>query len=141
MMGARAVRAAVSLAVAQVFGTLLPAQTEPPPAPILAITQPTEGGVVSGAVMLRARLEPEAVPIVRLVFTADGRQVCTREAPPFECPWDAGPDVAPHQVRVLAILRDGRRMVANVRTKGARFAPSVEVEVVQVAATTRAAAS
>jgi Ca-activated chloride channel family protein len=32
-------------------------------------------------------------------------------------------------------MRDGRRVVANVRTKGERFAPGVEVEVVQVAAT------
>jgi Ca-activated chloride channel family protein len=38
-------------------------------------------------------------------------------------------------VRALALLRDGRRLVANVRTRGERFAPGVEVEVVQVAAT------
>ena len=91
--------------------------------------------MVSGALVLRARLSPEAGPVLRLVLTADGQQVCTREAPPFECPWDAGKNVAAHHVRALAILRDGRRLVANVRTKGARFAPAVEVEVVQVAAT------
>jgi Ca-activated chloride channel homolog len=135
MTRARAARVGIALALAQLAGTLLFAQVEPPPEAALTITEPTEGGVVSGAVVLRARLTPEVLPVLRVIFTADGQQVCTRDSPPFDCPWDAGPDVAPHHVRALAILRDGRRLVANVRTKGARFAPGVEVEVVQVAAT------
>jgi Ca-activated chloride channel family protein len=114
----------------------LPAQTGPAVAePRLTITQPAEGGVVSGATTLRARLDPEDAAVLRVSFTADGQPVCTREVAPFECPWDAGPGVAPHHVRALAVLRDGRRLVANVRTRGERFAAGVEVEVVQVAAT------
>jgi Ca-activated chloride channel family protein len=105
------------------------------PEPRLTITHPAEAGVLSGATTLRARLDPESTAVLRVSFTADGQPVCTRDAPPFECPWDAGPGVAPHHVRALAVLRDGRRLVANVRTKGERFMPGVEVEVVQLAAT------
>jgi Ca-activated chloride channel family protein len=61
--------------------------------------------------------------------------VCVRERPPFECAWDAGDGVAAHHVRAVAVLRDGGRLVANVRTKGAGFAPAVEVDLVPVAAT------
>jgi VWFA-related protein len=111
------------------------AQTEAAQEPRVVISAPAEGGVVSGAIVLKASLEPPTLPLLRLSFTADGQPVCSRDAPPFECPWDAGPNVTPHQVRALAVLRDGRRLVANVRTKGARFSPAVEVEVVQVAAT------
>ena len=131
----RFIAARLAFSLALLSGPWLQAQTEPPAGPVLTITQPTEGGVVSGAALIQARLNPEPSPVLRVVFTADGQQVCSREAPPFDCPWDAGPDVVPHHVRVLAVLRDGRRLVANVRTKGARFAPAVEVEVVQVAAT------
>jgi Ca-activated chloride channel homolog len=125
----------VALAVARHPEAASEAQSNPTASPALSITQPLEGGVVSGAIVLQARLSVQAGLVVRLVFTADGQQVCTREAPPFECPWDAGTDGAPHHVRAMALLRSGRRLVANVRTKGARFAPGVEVEVVQVAAT------
>ena len=105
------------------------------PAPSLAIVEPVEDGFVSGAITLKAQVEPPAVPVVRVVFTADGEPVCTRETPPFECGWDAGPEVVPHHVRAVATLRRGGRLVANVRTQGAVFAPAVDVDVVQVAAT------
>jgi len=111
------------------------AQTDAPTGPVLTITEPADGGVVSGAVTLKARLEPETPGVLRLSFTADGQPVCSREAPPFECAWDAGSALTPHHIRALLVMRDGRRLVANVRTKGARFAPGVDVEVVQVAAT------
>jgi Ca-activated chloride channel family protein len=125
----------VVMAVVAHSGPTLGAQTDATPEAALSITQPLEGGVVSGAIVLQARLSVEAGPVVRLVFTADGQQVCTREAPPFECPWDAGTEGAAHHVRAMALLRSGQRLVANVRTRGARFAQGVEVEVVQVAAT------
>ena len=35
-----------------------------------------------------------------------------------EWPLPAGAEVAAHQVRAVATLRDGTRLVANVRTKG-----------------------
>ncbi len=101
--------------------------------PALSIVEPGEDSYVSGAITLRARLDPPALPLVRLVFAADGQPVCSREAAPWECAWDAGPEVAAHQVRAVATLRDGTRLVANVRTKGAVFAPGAAVDLVQVA--------
>jgi VWFA-related protein len=106
-----------------------------PPAPTLVIVDPAPGRYVSGSVTLRARVEPEDVAILRVTFAADGHPVCAREAPPWECGWDAGPDIVTHHIRALAVLRDGTRLVDTVRTEGAGFTPSVDVDVVQVAAT------
>jgi VWFA-related protein len=61
--------------------------------------------------------------------------VCARQGPPWECEWDAGDDVVSHHIRVVAVLADGSRLVDSVRTEAAGFAPAVEVDVVQVAAT------
>ena len=90
---------------------------------------------MSGLVTLRARIEPAGLPVLRLVFAADGHPVCAREAPPWECAWDAGTDVVAHSIRAVAVLTDGSRLVDSVRTEAAGFAPVVDVEVVQVAAT------
>jgi Ca-activated chloride channel family protein len=105
------------------------------PGPQLTITEPAQGAFVSGLLTLRARVDPGPEQVRRLTFTADGQAVCSSERPPFECPWDAGLGVTPHVFRAVAVLRDGSRLVANVRTVGARLAPSLEVTVVQVAAT------
>jgi VWFA-related protein len=101
----------------------------------LTIEAPAPGHYVSGVVTLRARVEPEGLPVLRLTFAADGHPVCSREAPPWECAWDAGEDVSSHNIRAVAVLVDGSRLVDSVRTEAAGFAPSVEVDVVQVAAT------
>jgi VWFA-related protein len=105
------------------------------PGPSLRIEEPAPGRYVSGLVTLRARIEPEGLPVLRLVFAADGHPVCAREAPPWECAWDAGLDVVAHSIRAVAVLTDGSRLVDSVRTEAAGFAPVVDVEVVQVAAT------
>jgi Ca-activated chloride channel family protein len=101
----------------------------------LTIEEPAAGRYVSGLVTLRARLEPEGLPILRLTFAADGHPVCAREGPPWECSWDAGEDVSSHSIRVVAVLNDGSRLVDTVRTEAASFAPLMDVDVVQVAAT------
>jgi Ca-activated chloride channel family protein len=106
-----------------------------PSGPTLEILEPNGDSLLSGEVKLRARVLPEGTALLRLAFTADGAPVCVRERPPFECAWDAGDGVSSHHVRAVAVLRDGRRLVANVRTKGARFAHGVEVDLVPVAAT------
>jgi len=105
------------------------------PGPSLRIEEPAPGRYVSGLVTLRARIEPEGLPVLRLAFAADGHPVCAREAPPWECAWDAGTDVVAHSIRAVAVLTDGSRLVDSVRTEAAGFAPVVDVEVVQVAAT------
>jgi VWFA-related protein len=101
----------------------------------LTIDEPAPGRYVSGLVTLRARLEPGGLPVLRLTFAADGQPVCAREAPPWECEWDAGQDVTAHSIRAVAVLTDGSRLVDSVRTEAAAYAPSVDVDVVQVAAT------
>jgi Ca-activated chloride channel family protein len=101
----------------------------------LVIVEPAPGRYVSGSVTLRVRLEPDGLPLLRLTFVADGSPVCSREAPPWECAWDAGTGVAAHSIRAVAVLADGSRLVDTVRTEAAGFAPAVEVPVVQVAAT------
>src|SRR5512143_3479427 len=104
-------------------------------APQLVVSSPGEDAYVSGMTTLRAELNPEDVAILRMTFGVDGSVVCSVEHAPFECAWDAGPGVSAHRVRVVATLRDGRRLVANSRTKGSAFAPSADADVVQVAAT------
>ncbi|HYN03459.1 MAG TPA: Ig-like domain-containing protein, partial [Vicinamibacteria bacterium] len=96
-----------------------------PPEPTLRIEEPAPGRYVSGLVTLRARIEPAGLPVLRLAFAADGHTVCAREAPPWECAWDAGTDVVAHSIRAVAVLRDGSRLVDSVRTEAAGFAPVV----------------
>jgi len=103
--------------------------------PALVIVDPAPGRYLSGPQTLRARLQPDGLAVARLTFAADGHPVCARQQPPWECEWDAGDDVAAHTIRAVAVLADGSRLVDSVRTEAAGFAPAVDVEVVQVAAT------
>ena len=93
------------------------------------------GRYLSGPQTLRARIEPEGAAVVRLTFAADGDPVCTRQAPPWECEWDAGQDVVSHNIRAVAVLADGSRLVDSVRTEAAGYAPPVAVDLVQVPTT------
>jgi Ca-activated chloride channel family protein len=100
----------------------------------LQITSPTEGSFISGPITMRAELDPPTAA-TSVVFFADGRQLCTVSASPFECTWDAGPTIVAHQVRIVANLAGGQRVIRVVRTKGVAFAEKVDVDVVQVTAT------
>jgi len=100
------------------------------------IVSPAEGAYLNGAVHLSLAITPGSTSAqVQLVrWFADGRQVCSVERAPFTCEWDAGDSVTEHQIRVVATLKDGRRLIDNVRTKGVQFAEAVDVDVVQVTA-------
>jgi Ca-activated chloride channel family protein len=89
-----------------------------------------------GAVRLTIAFDPlTIVPQVRQVrWFANGRLVCTADVPPFSCDWDAGEMVNEHVIRAVAVLKEGRTLVANVRTKAVEFAEAVDVDVVQVTA-------
>lgn len=114
------------------FQTSTPAlATKPPQVRILA---PVEDTFVIGPTRLRAGVEPANL-VSSAVFSVDGREVCTVTAPPFECNWDAGATIAPHQVRLVVNLAAGGRVVRTVGTKGAGFAETVDVDVVQVTVT------
>jgi Ca-activated chloride channel family protein len=111
-------------------------QTPSPAMPQVRILSPHEDAFVSGPTRLRAGVEPpDAVSSV--VFSVDGRQVCSATKPPFECEWDAGATIAEHQVRLAVYLTTGGRVVQITRTKGIGFAETVDVDVVQVTVTVR----
>jgi VWFA-related protein len=103
----------------------------------LNILSPESDALVTGPQTLRAAIEPPslAAQVLRFSFMADGRPVCTLDAAPFECAWDAGPGLVAHHVRAVAVLRGGRRLISTVRTKAGVALPGVEVELVNVTAT------
>jgi Ca-activated chloride channel homolog len=104
--------------------------------PSLQITSPGDGSYLNGAVRLTATVTPAsaAAQVQQIRWFADGRQVCSTSEAPFSCDWDAGETVAEHQVRAVATLKNGQRLVDNVRTKAVEYAEAVDVDVVQVTA-------
>jgi len=103
--------------------------------PTLRIEEPATGRPAIGVLTLRARIDPESLPVARVSFAADGHPVCLRDAPPWECSWDAGDGSLVHTVRAVAVLRDGTRLSASVQTGPAALTLPVDVDVVQVTAT------
>jgi Ca-activated chloride channel family protein len=89
---------------------------------------------LSGSTLLRATLSP-ADAASRVLFYVDGRQVCQTSAEPFECSWEAGGAVVARQIRVVAELTGGGRVIRTVRTKALGYAEKVDVDIVQVIAT------
>ena len=100
----------------------------------LSIVSPDADAYISGPIQLRARLEP-ASAAGTVTFFVDGRQVCVLSGAPWECDWDAGPRIAEHQVRAVAALKSGGRLVQTVRTKSIGYTEKVNVDVVQVTVT------
>jgi Ca-activated chloride channel family protein len=103
-------------------------------APALQITSPTPDMVVSGATQLAATITPDTAlaNVEQVSFYVDGRLVCSRAAAPFSCRWDAGSVLREHHVRVVAMFRDGTRLVGNVRTKDLGYAEHVRSDAVLV---------
>jgi len=106
----------------------------PPEEPALKILSPGEDAYVTGPTLLRARVDPPE-SVASLTFFVNGRQACTLTALPFECEWDAGLAIKEHQVRAVATLKDGSRIVQTVRTKSVGYTERVDVDVVQVTVT------
>jgi Ca-activated chloride channel family protein len=104
------------------------------PAPVLEIVSPTPDAYISGATTFRATVTP-AGAASRVFFSVDGRQVCETSTAPFECSWEAGGSITAHQVRAVAELAGGGRIIRTVRTRDLGYAEKVDVEVVQVIAT------
>jgi Ca-activated chloride channel family protein len=120
--------------VVLVLAGILVAQSTPAPAPELSIVSPGADAYISGTTMLRATLTPSDAA-TRVLFSVDGKQVCDAGAPPFECSWEAGASVTAHQIRVVADLKAGGRVIRTVRTKSLGYAEKVDVDVVQIIAT------
>ena len=110
------------------------ALASPASEPSARLVSPPDGALVSGPTMLIAEVIPRDAA-ASAVFFVDGREVCRRTAPPFECGWNAGATVASHHVRLVVNLRTGGRLVHTVRTATAAFAEIMDVDVVEVSVT------
>jgi len=106
----------------------------PADAPVVKIVSPGDDAYVTGPTLLRATIVP-ADAVTGMTFFVDGRQVCALMAPPFECEWDAGATITAHQVRAVATVKGGSRIVQTVRTKSVGYVERVDVDVVQVTVT------
>jgi VWFA-related protein len=102
----------------------------------LRLVSPAESSYLAGTVRLLAEIQPAAAAadVTRVTFFADGTQVCAPAAPPFECEWDAGERIRSHQIRAVASMRDGTRLVQTVVTKTLEYVEAVDVDLVQVTA-------
>ena len=99
--------------------------------PALRITSPEPGAIVTGRTRLEAVIAPPA-DVKAVNFFVNGRLVCTVERPPFVCPWDPGPVVRGHHVRVVATMADGSLLTGNVRTKDLGHVERARAEAVLV---------
>jgi len=106
----------------------------PPAPPQLKIVSPTEDAYLTGSTLLRATIAP-ADAVTGVTFFVDGRQVCALTAAPYECDWDAGAAITTHQVRAVATIAGGARIVQTVRTKSIGYVERVDVDAVQVTVT------
>jgi Ca-activated chloride channel family protein len=102
--------------------------------PQVEIRYPDSESYLSGLIALRATVDPPAA-VNGVSFFVDGREVCAIERPPFECDWNAGSDVSERQIRLVANLAGGGRVIRTIRTKGLEFTEKVDVDVVQVTVT------
>ena len=102
----------------------------------LRIVSPTEGTYLVGSARLHAVVEPSSAErdVERVTFFVGATQVCTVTTPPFECDFDAGESVQPRQIRVVAMMNSGDRLVQTVTTKKLEYVEAVDVDVVQITA-------
>ena len=127
-----------TIGVLLVLSIALSAQEPQPPAELaIRVVSPEPDSYVSGLTKLKAEVLPKmlATRVAQILFFADGKQVCNVLDPiAAECEWDAGAEVRPHVLRVVANLIGGGRIVASSRTKGLDQVEKVSVDVVQVTA-------
>jgi len=103
--------------------------------PAIVFVSPVDGGYISGPTTVSVRIVPAGEAAKSVSLFADGKLLCTVEQPPYTCPWDAGPKVLEHLIRATSVLGDGRQIRTSIRTKGAEYTETVDVEVVQITAT------
>jgi VWFA-related protein len=114
--------------------TAIVAAQGPAEQPQVAILSPDSTQYLSGDTILQAGVTPSSAASTA-TFSVDGRQVCEIKAPPFECVWDAGSKIVPHQIRLVVNVPGGTRVVRTVRTKGLQVVDNVDVDAVQVTVT------
>jgi hypothetical protein len=107
---------------------LLTATTLAKQGPALRITAPGPDVIVSGSTRIDVAIEPASeIPNIKTVtFSVNGRLACMLERPPFTtCAFEPGDVVRGHHIRVVATLKDGRRLVDNLRTKEIGYAEKI----------------
>ena len=102
--------------------------------PRLVIVSPSATDYVSDRVAIDVHVAPPevATAVTEYVYFVDGKEACRAPGAAPACVWDAGAVVRAHQVRVVATLATGSRLVASVRTKAIDIAESAAVRRVQV---------
>ena len=86
---------------------------------------------MSARVTLQARV-PLATEAASVTFFVDGLEVCVITRRPYVCDWNAGRVIRERTVRMVVTLKDGQKIVKNVRTKGLDYAANTTVQAVQV---------
>jgi Ca-activated chloride channel family protein len=101
---------------------------------MLSIVSPTADDVLAGVMTFAASVRPAAAPVRRVTFFVDGMRACVAAAPPYRCTWDSASMRGARDVRAVADLADGSRVIRTVRTRGtvARFSASTDSVVVAV---------
>jgi len=100
----------------------------------LRITSPVSDTVVSGPIRIEISIEPASTisAVQSVIFSVDGRTVCTVEKPPFVCAWDPGDVVRGHHIRVVAALAEGGKISGNVHTTDLGYTERVRTDAVLV---------
>jgi len=86
--------------------------------PQLVIVSPTANDVLFGVVTLHAEVLPGERMVRTVTFFVDGVRACTATTAPFRCQWDSASIRGVRDVRAVADLADGTRLVQTVRTRG-----------------------
>ena len=104
------------------------------PAAALRITSPAPDAILSGSTRLEAVIQPdaEAANVKTVTFFVNGRLICAVEQRPFGCAYEPGDVVRGHHIRVVATMKDGRRLVDNLRTKELGYTEKIRTEAVLV---------
>jgi len=80
--------------------------------PVLAFREPAEGASIVGEVTIAVKLTPPDAAGVEVVITVDGRELCTRQKPPFY-PTDFGLYGKPTLVNNVETLCNIPRIMEN----------------------------
>ena len=123
-------RSSIIVLVVVIAGLHVSAQTAR-----VVLKAPTESTYLAGEVLLVAAIEPASATgdVVDVTFFADSAKVCAVTTPPFECQWDAGARIRAHQIRVVATLKNGGRLVQTITTRDLeKYVETVDVNVVPV---------
>ena len=105
-------------------------------APSIMITSPDGTRHLAGAERLAVEVRSEQA-VTSVQFQVDGRQVCLRDRPSFECTWDAGPGRSRARRARRRQVADGTRLIRRIHTParprgGVRFTSSVDLVMVPV---------